>query len=157
MIKTIDDYLSNIQCNSIINMWDENCIIDINNDNVYHYLGMCLMPHLKKINEIIPEFIKCYFKKFRIQCVDENIQQIKIPHSHINGYSFVIFLNDNFEGGELIFDNLIVKPKMGTMVYFTGNEQHRVENCVGKRWTLVGFLHNNLFTNLQNSTYKNLI
>jgi hypothetical protein len=33
------------------------------------------------------------------------------------------------------------------MVYFTGDEPHRVENTIGKRFTLVGFLHNDLFPN----------
>ena len=29
------------------------------------------------------------------------------------------------------------------MVYFTGDETHRVNNCVGDRYTLTGFMHNN--------------
>jgi hypothetical protein len=144
MITIIDDYISKTQCNSILNLWDNTNVISIY-DNIYHFNGFDLIPHLKKVIDIIPEFIKCDFKKFRIQYTDENIEQVKTTHLHINRYSFVIFLNDDYTGGELIFNELIVKPKIGTMVYFTGDEPHRVENCINKRFTLVGFLNNNLF------------
>ena len=40
---------------------------------------------------------------------------------------------------------MTITPKTGTMVYFTKDEAHRVENCIGKRITLVGFLHYDLF------------
>ena len=56
---------------------------------------------------------------------------------------FIVFLNDNFTGGELIFDNNEFTPKVGDMVYFSGEEYHRVNNCVGKRYTLIGFMMNN--------------
>jgi hypothetical protein len=144
MITVLDNYISNTQCNSILNLWNTTDIISVN-DNIYHFHGLNLIPHLKEVINIIPEFIKCNFKKFRIQCTDENIQQVKTTHFHINPHSFVIFLNDEYTGGELVFNELIIKPKIGTMVYFTGEESHRVEDCIGKRFTLVGFLHNDLF------------
>ena len=144
MITILNNYISNTQCNSILNLWDNTNVISIY-DNIYHFHGLNLIPHLEKVTNIIPQFIKCNFKKFRIQYTDENIEQVKTTHSHINPYSFVIFLNDEYTGGELVFNELNIKPKIGTMVYFTGEEAHRVNNCCGKRFTLVGFLYNDLF------------
>ena len=144
MIKIINDYLTKEQCNSIMNLWDGANVINID-DNIYHFFGFSLMHDLEKVIDIIPKFVDCNFKKFRIQFTDETITQVKHTHVHVNRYSFVIFLNDNFSGGELIFNEITITPKIGTMVYFTGDEPHRVEDCIGKRFTLVGFLHNDLF------------
>lgn len=144
MIKIIDNYITPQQCESIINLWDDVNVMNVN-DNIYRFFGIDLIPNLKKVIDIIPEFTNCYFKKFRIQCTDETIKQIKTTHKHINPYSFVIFLNENFSGGELVFNQMAITPKTGTMVYFTKDEAHRVENCIGKRITLVGFLHYDLF------------
>lgn len=144
MIKIINDYLTKEQCNSIINLWDSTNVMNIN-DNIYHFLGFDLIPNLEEVIDIIPGFVDCNFKKFRIQCNNETIIQVKNTHIHINPYSFVIFLNDNFTGGDLLFNNVSISPKTGTMVYFTGDEAHRVTDCVGERYTLVGFLHTDLF------------
>jgi hypothetical protein len=144
MVKIINNYLTHIQCERIINLWNDNNTINVSY-GIYHFYGFDLIPYLKKVVNIIPELSKCNFKKFRIQYTDETIEQVKTTHTHINTYSFIIFLNDNFKGGELVFNELIVKPKIGTMVYFTGDEAHKVQDCIGKRFTLVGFLHNDLF------------
>ena len=67
-------------------------------------------------------------------------------HTHFDPYSFVCFLNDNFEGGELIFNNITFQPKKNQMVYFTGDEKHLVKNVSnGYRYTLVCFLKRDLF------------
>jgi hypothetical protein len=29
------------------------------------------------------------------------------------------------------------------MIYFSGDELHRVNNCIGDRYTLIGFMFNN--------------
>jgi hypothetical protein len=44
---------------------------------------------------------------------------------------------------EIIFGNKEYKPKIGDMIYFTGDEFHRVNNCIGDRYTLIGFMLNN--------------
>jgi len=144
MIKIIDNYITPQQCDSIINLWDDTNVMTVN-DNVYHFSGVDLIPHLKKVIDIIPEIESCDFKKLRIQLIDESIVQVKTKHRHKNNYSFVIFLNNNYSGGRLIFDEISIPPKIGTMVYFTKEESHKVENCIGARFTLVGFLHNKLF------------
>lgn len=74
---------------------------------------------------------------------NETIDQIEASHGHSNPWSFVIFLNENFLGGEIVFGNRLFLPKKGDMIYFSGNEKHSVKNCVGNRYTLVGFMSNN--------------
>lgn len=144
MIKIIDNYISPQQCSSIVNLWDEINVMNVN-DNTYRFFGIDLIPHLKKVIDIIPKLESCDFKKLRIQRIDESIEQVKTKHKHINNYSFVIFLNNNYSGGKLIFDEISITPKIGTIVYFTKEESHKVDNCIGTRFTLVGFLHNKLF------------
>jgi len=144
MIKILHNYITKTQCDSIINLWSDNTITNVD-DGIYHFYGFNLIPHTKSVIDIIPEFQQCDFKKFRIQYTDETITQVPTTHVHINRYSFIIFLNDEFEGGELVFNEMRIKPTIGTMVYFTGDEPHRVENCIGKRFTLVGFLNNDIF------------
>lgn len=42
-------------------------------------------------------------------------------------YSTIIYLNEDFEGGELFFpqyDNLTLKPEIGTMICFKGDSKH---------------------------------
>lgn len=39
-------------------------------------------------------------------------------------FTFMIYLNDNFKGGETIFTNLTVKPKQGTALIFFHDLEH---------------------------------
>jgi hypothetical protein len=86
---------------------------------------------------------------FRIQMVNNDIDQSKQFHTHPNApYSFIIFLNDNYDGGEVEFgDGQKIVPSSGTMIYFTSDESHRVLNCTSDRYTLIGFLKNDMFYN----------
>ena len=65
---------------------------------------------------------------------------------HYNGIDILsIFLNDDFKGGELIFDNITVRPQKGQLVYFTGDEVHNVNSVLeGDRYTLVSFLKSDI-------------
>jgi hypothetical protein len=61
-------------------------------------------------------------------------------------YATIIYINDEYSGGELFFPNLNIeiKPKPGTLLVFPGNEQyeHGVK-VVGEgpiRYVLVGFI-----------------
>ena len=60
MITILNNYISNTQCNSILNLWDNTNVISIY-DNIYHFHGLNLIPHLEKVTNIIPQFIKCNF------------------------------------------------------------------------------------------------
>ena len=56
--------------------------------------------------------------------------------------SFIIFLNDNFQGGHLIFDGgITIYPKKGRAVFFDGpNIEHEVNrNMDGDRYIVAGW------------------
>ena len=58
-------------------------------------------------------------------------------------YGVVLYLNDNFEGGELYYPNLgvMIKPEKGMLVYHSGNEDHEVLKVTsGNRYTLTSFI-----------------
>jgi predicted 2-oxoglutarate/Fe(II)-dependent dioxygenase YbiX len=61
-----------------------------------------------------------------------------------NYYSTLLYLSDDYEGGELLFPNLDIemKPKAGTLVSFLGNEDflHGVNPVIsGERYNIVIF------------------
>lgn len=81
---------------------------------------------------------KSNFNSIRLQKYDETLNQVTRFHAHNDIHNYVMFLNDNFEGGELEFEcGILIKPKKGSIVYFNNNERHRVLNCKGTRYTLV--------------------
>jgi hypothetical protein len=76
--------------------------------------------------------------KFRIQSVNPSININDAPHTHFECWTSIVFLNDNFKGGELIIDNCVLKAKKNQLVLFTGNEPHMVNPIIdGERFTLV--------------------
>jgi predicted 2-oxoglutarate/Fe(II)-dependent dioxygenase YbiX len=82
------------------------------------------------------------FHKLRIQSIDPEVPVILEPHRHGIPFSFIVFLNDDFEGGEFLIDNLICKPKKGQVIFFSGDEPHFVNPVTkGARFTLVAFTH----------------
>lgn len=138
MIVYYENFLNSFECEYFVNLYkidnDQYCDDDIYKFYFINLIGRELMTE---------KFSTFIFKKFRVQMLNESINQSITPHRHVNPWSFIIFLNDNFAGGEVIFDNISYTPKTGDMIYFSGEESHKVNNCIGNRYTLVGFMHNN--------------
>lgn len=83
-------------------------------------------------------FKKDYFHKIRLQKYNEEFEQFEDFHGHENIHNYIVFLNDDFSGGELEFENgSIIKPKRGSLVYFNNNERHRVKKCIGDRFVFI--------------------
>ena len=141
MIKYVTSFLNKEEIEYFIEIFhNENT--KYHNDKIYKFYYVDLINLELKIQK----FSDFNFKKFIIQMLNETINQIELAHKHDNPWSFIIFLNENFEGGEVIFEGVEYKPKKGDMIYFSGEEYHRVNNCVGDRYTLVGFMSNNPLT-----------
>jgi predicted 2-oxoglutarate/Fe(II)-dependent dioxygenase YbiX len=138
MVKYFPNFLTNSEVDYFMNIFSEESM-KYYGDQYYKFYFVDLMNRELEVSK----FKNFNFKKFRVQMVNETIHQVDTPHSHLNPWSFIIFLNENFEGGELIFDTIEFKPKIGDMVYFSGEEMHKVNNCVGRRFTLIGFMMNN--------------
>ncbi len=140
MIKYVPSFLTNEETEYFINIF-KNGVKQYFGDQYYKFYFVDLMDTQIEVRKL-DRFV---FKKFRVQMVNETIQQIEEPHTHLNSWSFIVFLNDDFEGGEIFFGEEVYTPKKGDMIYFSGEEYHRVNDCVGDRYTLIGFMLNNPF------------
>lgn len=138
MVKYIPNFLNNEEIKYFIDIFHSEHM-NYFGDDVYKFYYVNLMNKNLEVNK----FSKFIFKKFRVQMINETINQIETYHTHLNPWSFIIFLNEDFTGGEVFFDNIEYKPKRGDMLYFSGEEYHRVNNCIGNRYTLIGFMLNN--------------
>jgi predicted 2-oxoglutarate/Fe(II)-dependent dioxygenase YbiX len=149
MIKILSNVLSDIECKEFIDYYKTNAdkIVENQSDNLYHFDMINIIDNMQEFSfirklNLTKSHIDSYFK-IRIQNVNNQIDMVQTPHIHTPPYNFVVFLNDEFEGGELIINNLTIKPQRGQMVYFSWDEPHYVKNVsLGDRYTLVAFLNN---------------
>ena len=153
MIQVIKDFITDKECDELVSFYKTNISSAFSNldDNIYHFNAVNIT---KKVDNF--SFTKKLFKEInnlnledngtlRIQHVDSTIKAVEIPHTHTLPYSFVVFLNDDFQGGELIFDNIKINPKKGQLIYFNGSEGHYVNPVIeGDRYTLISFLKKNI-------------
>lgn len=153
MIQIINNFITDTECDELVSFYKTNVSSGFSNldDNIYHFNAVNIT---KKIDNF--SFTKKLFKQInnldlegngtlRIQHVDSAIKAVEIAHTHTLPYSFVAFLNDDFSGGELIFDNIKINPKKGQLIYFNGNEGHYVQRVIdGDRYTLICFIKNNI-------------
>jgi hypothetical protein len=92
--------------------------------------------------------IKQRFSFFNFQKVDA-LQLVKWPTGskmapHLDKgdvMSFILYLNDNYQGGETIIDGVSIKPKQGRLVIFSnGFYKHEVKEITnGTRYTLIAW------------------
>jgi len=145
MITIYDDMISKFECNKFINYYENNLhlVQETNNDLIYHFNAINIINTLDYFS-FTKRFVgQKYIKKVRIQLLNNKISAIETPHGHEIPYNFVVFLNEEFEGGELIFKNIKITPKIGQLIYFTGNELHSINRVTsGDRYSLVGMSNN---------------
>lgn len=148
MIQIFSDIVDKSECEKLIQFYENNKdrVVSINSDMVYHFDGITLIDNLndfsffKKI-KLNPLFID----RVRVQHVNEQTNFIEEYHTDKEPFTFIVFLNNNFDGGELTYENILVKPKIGQLIYSTGDEPHYVKKVTkGDRYTLVCFLKQNL-------------
>ena len=138
MISYIENFLDEEECSFFITLFKHGKI-DEWVDNVYSFSSINLL----NLDLHFSKFSSCNFQRFRVQRVNENTKVVNSLHRHYVNCSFIIFLNDEFEGGELVFEDRTFSPKTGDMVYFSGKAAHKVNKTIGDRYTLVGFVNNN--------------
>jgi hypothetical protein len=138
MILYDNDFLNENEINYILDFSKIQKFEPFRKEIIY-FNNIELTPHKFDLSSIKNNvFKKSLFSTIRLQKYDESINQITSFHSHNDIHNYLIFLNDNFEGGELEFEcGILIKPKKGSIVYFNNNERHRVKNCLGERYTLV--------------------
>ena len=131
------DFLNDDEIKYIFSFWNENLVQHYRKEIIYFdCIEVSRGYNFNPIKNGIINPVK--FNSIRIQKYNENINQVTRFHSHNDIHNYVIFLNDDYQGGELEFEHGVsIKPKKGSIVYFCNNERHRVKNCIGDRFTLV--------------------
>lgn len=141
MITIYNNMISKFECDKFINFYKNNLhlVQETNNDLVYHFNGINITNTLDYFSFTKQFAGQIYIKKIRIQFVNNKVLTVEHPHGHDIPFNFVVFLNKEFEGGELIFENIKITPKIGQLIYFTGNELHSIKKVIsGDRYSLVG-------------------
>jgi len=140
MILYDDSFLTNEEIKFILDKWNDS-LVQFSKVAIHFYF-IDFVKHKIKINELHNgEFSKVNFEKIRLQKYNSSFNQIVEYHGHENHHNYILFLNDDFIGGELEFENgLVINPKRGALVYFNNHERHRVLPCKGDRYvfTLLG-------------------
>lgn len=147
MIIYEDNFLNHSEINHLFHIWDNNKNASIFSEYVisFYYIDLMKYNHLDLTPIHNNAFKRKLVHKMRLQKYDETFSQIKEYHGHEDIYNYIIFLNDDFTGGELEFENgIIIKPKKGSLVYFNNNEKHRVLPCIGERYVFTSLGDNEL-------------
>ncbi len=139
LILIYENFLSNQECNNYINYFLSN------KDKIKQYRNTFILklfdPNL--LNKLVNNFS---IKKLNNP---DNLEIVRWPENSFMDFhydkgddlSFIIYLNEDFLGGETIINDLNVKPKIGKIVIFSnGKLLHKVNKIdKGDRYTLIGW------------------
>ena len=152
-LLVIDDFFSEKECDFWMYQWRKNETIKQNTGpgsdveifplHPYDELSPYREELITKLDTIMPSHVEADYQ----QVVLMPSGSLMGPHQDIWDieYSAVIYLNDNFEGGETYIglpghelDDTIIKPKLGRLVCFRGKDiLHGVNKVTkGDRFTL---------------------
>ena len=135
MMPQIHHILSAAECEHIITIFEESKITETHRDTQ-------ILPYKND------KILKDLYKNFKMESLlnPDAMEIVKCPTGskmdpHIDPndkYAVVIYLNDNFEGGSTIIDNIMVEPRKGYGVLFKGGKlKHSVtEITKGVRYTV---------------------
>ncbi len=138
-ISTIDNFLDNKTCDELVNYFNDNTQ-DTKKYRDTYILKYTYEPILKKLCKNITFF---NFKNVdNMEIVLWPKGSFMDPHYDEGDYlSFIVYLNDNYKGGETIINNITIKPKKGSIVIFSnGSYLHNVNKVIDKeRYTLIAW------------------
>ncbi len=171
-IIQLDGLISDDFCNEIIDSYkqfkmDNLFTYDKVDKNVRNVLGYSLAPGVDPFNKIKKEIDKlCIYYRAKFPFIVTNeVQQIDLLkygaggkyEYHIDDYtnysrslSVIINLNDEYEGGDLVFSDQKkfevkrCKLKKGSIVFFPSNFMypHKIETITkGTRYSIVAWIH----------------
>lgn len=140
MIQIYKNFFTNDDSEKLINYYKSNISFEFDNINdVYSFKAVNLNEDYikdisKKINLQNSKFV-------RIQLLNNLIPSIERMHQHTFNWSVICFLNDDFIGGDLIIENVTIKPTKNMLIIFDGKLMHKVSKVKeGDRYTLVSFM-----------------
>jgi len=148
----IKNFLTNEECLSLLKEADNSDDWKIQNENT----GIFILKskNHKLMVDIHHRVAELFDKKYHTQMIrmihKTNQDSFWEEHSDNSGgreivYGVVIYLNDNFDGGELVYpeSQTSIKPEAGMLVYHPGDQKHKVSKVIsGNRYTLTSFIRN---------------
>lgn len=136
--------------------WEERVRMDdfwIRKDNIlYEELKVSFEVAIKKYSDTFPLFSVQHITDFRINRYSEGGFMSKhcdnIHHSHGQQYGFpqvstLLFLNDNYDGGEFVVADEVYNTKRGSGIIFPSNFMfpHEVKPITkGTRWSIIAWM-----------------
>ena len=143
MVIISANYITDLEALEFIRFIDKNEHICTHSDENYWYRGINILNEANNFSLFRRINIAKYNPELlRIHKIDSNLVTPEVPHYDTSPFSFIIFLNDNYGGGELYFKKVSITPSKLTIVYFTKEESHWIKKVdFGVRYTLVGFLN----------------
>ena len=117
------------------------------------------LPYISKTTKALDSRISNYFIDYETISPFHSIQRIpaddfmgehndkNTPH---NTYGCVAYINDDFDGGELVFPrlNISIKPKAGMLIVHASEEPHMINTVRGKdRYMITCFVYGGLNKN----------
>ena len=149
MIYSYENFLTSIECQYFINQHSE--LFNPANDQRTGYhrktevveIFRFLTQDSKKLNGRLNFIIKnidteAFVNYFQIIKWPTNEFQAAHKDFTYHYYTSIIYLNDNFEGGETVVEKKKIKPKQGLMVLFAGDKMTHGVNKIkkGTRYTI---------------------
>ena len=142
IICSIDNFLEERECNGLIELFEKNKSNNKQYRNTYIF-PMVYEPVLQKLCDT---FTMYDFKKIdNMEIVLWPTGSEMKPHYDEGDYlSFIVYLNDDYEGGETVINGITIKPKKGLIVIFSnGFYLHQVNKITNNsRYTLIAWYKN---------------
>ena len=139
MIEIYNNFISDTECDELLNYYNDNIEKEWSTlNNIYSFKSV----DIENYNELsLSKKLKINSPKaIRIQKVDNTFETNQYMHRHKVPWTYLIFLSDNFEGGNLIIENMNITPRKNQLIIFSSHLQHRVENVnSGERYTFICF------------------
>ena len=139
LIILYDNFLLKEKCNEYIEMFNN----AKNNVKPYRYTFTLKINDTNLLNKLKFEF------NIDKLLTPDNLEIVKWPENSFmelhydnnDSLAFIIYLNDDYIGGETIVDKIKIVPKTGKIIIFSNG---KLEHCVkkiekGNRYTLIGW------------------
>ena len=151
MFYLVENIFSDTLLNEITNRAN-NCEYFKHTDDVYSFEGNLIVDTLKQkiLSELSLKNINIIPELIRVQRITPDLEVNENFHKHNKIYdtNVVVFINDDYEGGEFVYilDGVehIIKPENNLGMVFSPDILHKVLNVTkGTRYTLVSFANKN--------------
>ena len=155
MIKLFPNSIDDNSIEKLIKFYNRNKGLMTNNFQVTRYpKEVFVLPIEKQSMLDFFEITKSFPMSDHVSCFLQNhkdtISVYDKYHSHPPNWTYVYYLNDNFEKGELWFEHgYKYKPTKGDLLCFTADEVHSIQEPINftkgpdRRWTIAGMMKPN--------------